>query len=190
MCVHTKRLLMTGVYEIHYGCSCFLPPALEKEPSLCCLRTGTSVGVTGPGVILIKRIFICVLLICMAEAVGEREGRNELGENEWIKLERLETGYETVMQWCMICMQVECFMGLCKKKKEDGRDEGTCLSVCTCLCIQPSVLWGCPQTWASHCLFFWACIAHVYVYILRNNIIWYTTRDLYEEIQYCQDWTQ
>lgn len=73
---------MTGVYEIHYGCSCFLPPALEKEPSLCCLRAGTSVGVTGPGVILIKRIFICVLLICMAEAVGEREGRNELGENE------------------------------------------------------------------------------------------------------------
>lgn len=73
---------MIGVYEIHYGCSCFLPPALEKEPSLCCLRTGTSVGVTGPGVILIKRIFIGVLLICTAEAIGEREGRNELGENE------------------------------------------------------------------------------------------------------------
>lgn len=38
--------------------------------------------VAGPGVILIKRIFICVLLICMAEAIGEREGKNELGENE------------------------------------------------------------------------------------------------------------
>lgn len=81
MCKH-KETLNDEVYEIHYGCSCFLPPALEKEPSLCCLCTGMSVRVVGPGAILIKRIFICESLICMAEAIGEREGRNELGENE------------------------------------------------------------------------------------------------------------
>lgn len=97
VCTH-KETLNDGVYEIHYGCSRFLPPAPEKEPSLCCLRTGTTVRVAGPGVILIKRIFISVLLICMAEAIGEREGRNERGENEWIKLERPGMGYETVMQ--------------------------------------------------------------------------------------------
>lgn len=81
LCVHTKTL-NDEVYEIHYGCSRFPPPAPEKEPSLCCLSTGTSIRVAGPGVILIKRIFICVLLICMAEAIGERERRNERGENE------------------------------------------------------------------------------------------------------------
>ena len=43
---------------------------------------GTGVEVVGPGAILIKRIFICAVLICMAEAIAEREGRNELGENE------------------------------------------------------------------------------------------------------------
>lgn len=73
LCVHTKETLNDEVYEIHYGCSCFLPPAPEKEPSLCCLHTGTSVRVAGLSAILIKRIFICVLLICMAEAIRERE---------------------------------------------------------------------------------------------------------------------
>ena len=81
MCTH-KETLNDGVYEIHYGWSRFLPSAPEKEPPLCCLCTGTSVRVAGPGVILIKRIFICELLICMAEAIREREGKNELGENE------------------------------------------------------------------------------------------------------------
>lgn len=72
-------------------------------------------------------------------------------------------GNETVMQWCMICMQVECFMGLW------GKDEGACLSVCTCLFIQQSVLRGCVQTWASGFCFVCAYVAHVYVYILHNN---------------------
>ena len=62
LCVHTKETLNDEVYEIHYGCSRFLPPAPEKEPSLFCLRTGMSVQVAGLGVILIKRIFyLCVI---------------------------------------------------------------------------------------------------------------------------------
>lgn len=36
----------------------------------------------GPSVILIKRIFISEILICMAQAIRVREGRNEQGENE------------------------------------------------------------------------------------------------------------
>lgn len=81
LCVHTIATLNDEVYEIHYGCSRFLPPAPEKEPSLCCLRTGTSARVAGPSAILIKRIFISVLLICMAEAIGEREEK----EMSWEK---------------------------------------------------------------------------------------------------------
>lgn len=45
-----------------------------SKPSLCCLRAVTSAGVAGPAAILIKRIFICVLLICTAEAIGEKGG--------------------------------------------------------------------------------------------------------------------
>lgn len=58
--------------------SCLLP--WRKSRHCVVSHSGTSVGVTGPAVILIKRIFICALLICMAEAIREREGRNELGE--------------------------------------------------------------------------------------------------------------
>ena len=147
MCT-SKETLNDEVYEIHYGCSRFLPLTLEKEPSLCCWRTGTSVRVAGLGVILIKRIFICVLLICMAEAIGEREGRNELGENEWIKLESLGTGYETVMQWCMIRAQVECFMGLCGKRWKRWRCmliKCVCVCVCVCVCEMEWFLWQYPQ---------------------------------------------
>lgn len=90
--------------------SCLLP--WRKEPSLCGSHTGTSVRVTGPGVIVIKRIYVCVLLICRAEAIGETEGRNELWENEWIKLEGLETGCQTEMQWYVMYVQVERFRGL------------------------------------------------------------------------------
>lgn len=39
-------------------------------------------GQRGETVVLIKPVFILVLLTCVEEAVGEREGRNELGGNE------------------------------------------------------------------------------------------------------------
>lgn len=43
---------------------------------------GGQQGRPAPAMILIKRVFICLLLTCMVGAVGGREGGNELGENE------------------------------------------------------------------------------------------------------------
>lgn len=75
-------LLMTDC-GIYYRWSRFPPPAPQSEPSTSgCSRPGRTAGETGPGVILIKRLSLRVLLTCIVEAVGVGEGRNELGENE------------------------------------------------------------------------------------------------------------
>lgn len=61
----------------------FLPPAPEKEPSLRCFAHRGECSGGWAGCDFNQAYFyLCVLLICMAEAMGEREGRNELGENE------------------------------------------------------------------------------------------------------------
>lgn len=67
-----------GVSEIHYERPRFPTPGPEREPSSWRWRAGTSVGVTGPGVILIKCIFICALLICTAQKGS--------GEMSWEKM--------------------------------------------------------------------------------------------------------
>lgn len=79
MCTH-KETLDDEVYEIHYGCSRFLPPGPEGASRHCVVYAQRRV--VGPAAILIKRIFICVLLICTAEAIGEKGG----GEMRWEKM--------------------------------------------------------------------------------------------------------
>lgn len=89
MCTH-KDTPNDEVYETHYGCSPFLPPTLEKERERDKGRDVTvlfslwdeCLGGSNLGVILIKCIFISAILICMAQAIRVREGRNEQGENE------------------------------------------------------------------------------------------------------------
>lgn len=41
--------------------------------------------------------------------------------------------YETVMQWCMICAQVECFMVLCGE-----RNIKEMKVQCVCMCVAVS----------------------------------------------------
>lgn len=79
MCAH-KDTRNDEVYEIHYGCSRFLPPTPERD---CVVFSVERVfGGPRPGMILIKCIFISAILICMAHAIRVRERRNEQGENE------------------------------------------------------------------------------------------------------------
>lgn len=60
------------------------PASCPRERAVIVLfvRRDECFGVAGPGVILIKRISISVLLICMAGASGEREWE----EMSWEKM--------------------------------------------------------------------------------------------------------
>lgn len=74
-CVAQPRLLMADSMESIMDVPVL--PGSRRHASARRLR-----GQRGETVVLIKRVFILVLLTCVEEAVGEREGRNELGGNE------------------------------------------------------------------------------------------------------------
>lgn len=135
MCTH-KETLNDEVYEIHYGCSRFLPPALEKEPSLCCWRTGMS-GWAGCD---FNQAYFYLCVINMHGRGNWRKGGKKWAGRKWMNQIR-ESGdglwnrdamvHDTCAGWMLY--------GFMWKKMKETTVHADC--VCACVCVECEAEW-------------------------------------------------